>query len=223
MRKKELAGYIDHTLLGAEVSSEAVERICEEAIEYGFKAVCTYPTYVSQASDLLKDEKVRVCSVIGFPHGTHKRGVKAFEAQLAIEDGADELDMVAKIPSLLNGDYEEVEKDIRSVVETARNSPRDILVKVILETCKLSREQKKAGGILVQAAGADFVKTSTGFAESGATKSDVKLLAETVGNNIGIKAAGGIKSYEDARSMINAGASRIGASSGLEIISGSPD
>lgn len=220
MRKEELAGMIDHTLLGPEVSRKRIEKICEEAVKYGFKAVCTYPTFITQVRDILEDEDVKVCSVVGFPHGSHKKGVKAFEAQLAIEDGADELDMVANIPAIKNGDYEVAEEDVRSVVETARRGPREILVKVILETCELSAGRKKAGAILAQAGGADFVKTSTGFADRGATEEDVSLLAETVGEELGVKAAGGIKDFEDARSMINAGADRIGASSGVEIISG---
>lgn len=223
LKKEDLAGMIDHTLLGSEVSEGGIEEVCQEAIDHGFKSVCTYPSYIKQVSDLLDGEEVKACSVVGFPHGTHRRGVKSFEAQLAIEDGADELDMVAKIPALKNGDYESVQEDIRSVVETARRSPGEIVVKVILETCKLSGREKKAGAILAQAGGADFVKTSTGFAERGATEEDVSLLHETVGERMGVKAAGGIKNFEDAKAMIDSGASRIGASSGVEIVSSCPD
>jgi len=223
MKKAELAALIDHTTLGPESSPKDVERVCREAKENGFAAVCVEPVYVRSAKELLKGTDVKVDTVVGFPHGTHKRGAKGFEAQLAIEDGADELDMVANISSLREGDYETVARDIEAVTGAARDRAREVLVKVILEMGLLDDEMKRAGCIIAQASGADYVKTSTGFGPSGATVEDVKLMRDVVSSEVGIKADGGIGDYEAAIEMIEAGATRIGASSGVEIISGAPD
>ncbi len=222
MKKSEIAAMIDHTVLGPESSEEAVEEVCREAKEYGFAAVCVEPIYVTRAKELLEGSEVSVDTVIGFPHGTHKKGAKGFEAQLAIEDGADELDMVVNIPALKEGAYELVAGDISAVTEAAKKSPREVLVKVILEMGLLDEEEKRAGCLISQASGADFVKTSTGFGPRGAALEDVELMREVVSDWIGIKAAGGIGDYETAKQMIEAGATRIGASSGVEIVRGAP-
>lgn len=223
MKKSNIARLIDHTTLGPDSSEEDVERVCEEAREYGFASVCVEPTFVSLAKELLSGVEVKVDTVIGFPHGTHRSGTKGFEAQLALEDGADELDMVVNIPGLLKGDYETVAHDVSAVTEVADESPRDVIVKVILEMGFLDEEAKRAGCIVSQASGADFVKTSTGFGPTGATVEDVELMSEVVSENIGVKAAGGIRDFETARGMVEAGATRIGASSGVEIVQGAPE
>ena len=223
MNKTDLAALIDHTTLGPESTREDVEKVCSEAREYGFISVCVEPIYVELAKELLEESKVKIDTVIGFPHGTHKKGAKGFEAQLAIEDGADELDMVVNIPALVRGDYEKVSRDIAAVTEVAEQSPREVLVKVILEMGLLDDRAKRSGCIIAQANGADFVKTSTGFGPSGATVEDVALMRDTVSEDMGVKAAGGIGDYETALEMIEAGATRIGASSGVEIIQGAPE
>lgn len=222
LSKSDLAGMIDHTLLGPDSTAEGIDRLCEQADAKGFASVCVEPMYVSRADCNLSDSEAKVATVIGFPHGTKKRGAKGFEAQLAIEDGADELDMVVNIPKLRSGDYRAVERDIDAVTNAAHQSSKDVLVKVILEMALLDEPQKVAGCIVARAAGADFVKTSTGYGPHGATVEDVSLMRETVGEDFGVKAAGGIGTYEEARSMIQAGANRIGASSGVEIVEGAP-
>lgn len=223
MEKSEIASMIDHTVLGQTTSKEDIERVCREAEEHGFAAVCIDPMFVSYASHLLEDSDVAVDTVVGFPHGVNARETKGFEAQIAVEDGADELDMVANISALLDKDYRAVARDIESVVDVAENSPREITVKVILEMAALDEEAKRAGPVIAQASGADFVKTSTGFGPGGAALKDVKLLSKLVSDKIGIKAAGGIGDYETAKEMLEAGATRIGASSGVEIVQGAPD
>ncbi len=223
MRKKELAGYIDHTVLGPATSSEDVERVCQEAKTYGFYGVCIPPTYVARARELLRDTSVKVVTVVGFPHGQHLPEVKAFEAKVAVDHGADEVDMVINVAALKAGDYPAVLQDIRAVREAIDKAPKRVILKVILECALLSDEEKVAGAILAKAAGADFVKTSTGFGPGGATVEDVRLLRRTVGEGMGVKAAGGIRDYETALRMIEAGASRIGASRGVQIIQGAPD
>jgi deoxyribose-phosphate aldolase len=182
--------------LGPDSSEGDVQRVCDEAKKYGFASVCVEPIYVEKAKALLEGSEVKIDTVIGFPHGTHKRGVKGFEAQLAIEDGADELDMVVNIPALLKGDYEEVARDITAVTEAAEASPREVIVKVILEMGLLDEEKKRAGCIISQASGAEFVKTSTGFGPTGATVDDVRLMSNVVSDEIGVKAAGGIGDYQ---------------------------
>ncbi|MFP4507255.1 MAG: deoxyribose-phosphate aldolase [Candidatus Acetothermia bacterium] len=222
MEKSELAGRIDHTTLGRNSTEAEVRRVCREAKEYGFASVCVEPVYVSLASELLEGVTSLVDTVVGFPHGTHKSEVKGFEAQVAVEDGADELDMVANISGLKEGNYELVARDIMAVTDVAEKSTRDINVKVILEMAELQEEEKRAGCIIAEASGADFVKTSTGFGPGGATIADVELMSQVVSDRMGVKAAGGIGDYEAAVSMLEAGATRIGASSGVEIVEGAP-
>lgn len=223
MRKAELAKLIDHTVLGPATDRADVERVCEEAKRHGFVAVCIPPTYVALAKKLLRDSGVKVCTVVAFPHGQHLPEVKAFEAKAAVDDGADEVDMVVNVAALRAGDYQCVLSDIRAVREAIDKAPRPIVLKVILECALLSDEQKEAGGISAKAAGADFVKTSTGFGPGGATPEDVALLRRVVGDSLGVKAAGGIRDYQTALTMIQAGANRIGASKGVQIIEGAPE
>lgn len=223
MNRVEIAEIIDHTALGPESTMEDVERVCEDAKEHGFASVCVEPIYVSMAKELLQGGSTKVDTVIGFPHGTHGPEAKGFEAQVAIEEGADELDMVVNIPALKHRDYQVVARDITSVTDVAENSAREIVVKVILEMGLLEKEEKRAGCIIAEASGADFVKTSTGFGPEGANLEDVKFMRKVVSDRIGIKAAGGIGDYQTAMEMIEAGATRIGASSGVEIVQGAPD
>ena len=190
--------------------------LIEEATEHDFASVCVNPTWVAFAAQALKGTDVKVCTVIGFPLGANTPEVKAFEAEDAIQNGADEIDMVINIGALKSQDYELVEKDIRAVVEAAKGT----LVKVIIETCLLTDDEKVKACQIAQKAGADFVKTSTGFSTGGATVADVALMRKTVGPNMGVKASGGARSYEDALAFIKAGATRIGASSGVAIMEG---
>ncbi|MBO2534919.1 deoxyribose-phosphate aldolase [Rummeliibacillus suwonensis] len=213
---KSYASYIDHTLLKPEATKEQIQRICAEAKEYGFASVCVNPTWVSLAAAELKEVASKVCTVIGFPLGASTSATKAFETKDAIANGADEIDMVINIGALKSKQYKAVEKDIRAVVEAANGT----LVKVIIETCLLSKEEKMKACELAVSAGADFVKTSTGFSTGGATVEDVALMRQTVGPKIGVKASGGVRSLEDLESMVKAGATRIGASSGVKIIKG---
>jgi len=212
-----IAKYIDHTLLKPESTKDQITKICEEAKQYNFASVCINPTWVSYASELLKGTDVKVCTVIGFPLGATTSEVKAFETAQAIQNGATEVDMVINIGALKSGDFELVKKDIQAVVSAAKDKA---LVKVIIETSLLTDEEKVKACQLSVEAGADFVKTSTGFSTGGATVSDIKLMRETVGPNIGVKASGGVRSAEDAKAMIDAGATRIGASSGVLIVQG---
>ena len=223
MRKMELAKMIDHTLLGPTASVEGVTTLCQEAKRYGFAAVCVNPCHVSVVRDLLKETEVKVCVVISFPHGMTTSEVKAFEAQKAIAAGADELDMVLNVAALKGGDYATVLDDIKGVCAAAEKAPRPVLVKVILETALLEKNEKIAGAILAKAGGSGFVKTSTGFGPGGATAEDVALLRQTVGETVGVKAAGGIHDYETALAMIEAGATRIGASRSVAILEGAPE
>ncbi|MBC7097595.1 deoxyribose-phosphate aldolase [Candidatus Bipolaricaulota bacterium] len=223
MRKRELARLIDHTVLGPATDRAAVERVCEEAARYGFWAACVPAPHVALARKLLRDTGVKVCTVVGFPHGQHKPEVKAFEAKQAVDDGADEVDMVINVAGLMDGDYPYVLSDIRAVREVLDKAPRPIVLKVILECALLSDEQKEAGAILAKAAGADFVKTSTGFGPGGATPEDVALLRRVVGQGMGVKAAGGIRDWQTALRMIEAGANRIGTSKGPQVIEGAPE
>ena len=213
---KSYASYIDHTLLKPEATKEQIQRICAEAKEYGFASVCVNPTWVSLAAAELKEVASKVCTVIGFPFGASTSATKAFETKDAIANGADEIDMVINIGALKSKQYKAVEKDIRAVVEAANGT----LVKVIIETCLLSKEEKIKACELAVSAGADFVKNSTGFSTGGATVEDVALMRQTVGPKIGVKASGGVRSLEDLESMVKAGATRIGASSGVKIIKG---
>lgn len=213
---KPLAKFIDHTLLKPEATSDQIETLCREAIEYGFASVCVNPCRVKQASELLKGTGVKVCTVIGFPLGATTPEVKAFETRDAIANGAGEVDMVMNIGALKEKDYGLVERDVRAVVEAAGGKA---VVKVILENCLLEKEEIKKACEICKKAGADFVKTSTGFNKSGATVDDVRLMREAVGDKMGVKAAGGIRDAKTARAMIEAGASRLGTSSSVKIIS----
>ena len=223
MNKRELAKMIDHTLLGPTASAAGVRKLCDEAKEYGFASVCVNPCHAALARELLGGSAQKVCVVIGFPHGMSTSEVKGFEAEKAIADGADELDMVINVAALKARDYRTVSQDIRAVCAAAEKAPHGALVKVILETALLDDMEKRAGAILAKAAGADFVKTSTGFASGGATVDDVALLRETVGPQMGVKAAGGIHTYEEAVALIDAGATRIGASRSVTIVEGAPE
>ncbi|MEG3310486.1 deoxyribose-phosphate aldolase [Streptococcus sp. SS-4456] len=212
----KLNKYIDHTILKPETTKEQVAQILAEAKEYDFASVCVNPTWVAYAAQELKDSDVKVCTVIGFPLGANTPAVKAFETQNAIENGADEIDMVINIGALKSKNYDLVLEDIKAVVEASG----DKLVKVIIETCLLTEEEKVKACQLSKEAGADFVKTSTGFSTGGATVEDVALMRKTVGPDMGVKASGGARSYEDAIAFIEAGATRIGASSGVAIMKG---
>lgn len=222
MTRKELAERIDHTALGPEVSPERVRQLCAEAKEWGFYGVCVNPCHIELAKKELEGTSVKIVTVIGFPHGATLPQVKAYEARAAVEAGADELDMVINIAALKAKDYQVILKELAAVREALVRAPRRIVLKAILETGLLSDEEKVAGAILAQAGGADFVKTSTGFGPRGATVEDVKLLREAVGLQMRIKAAGGIRDYQAAVAMIEAGADRLGTSAGVAIITGAP-
>ena len=205
---------IDHTILNADATKEAVIKVIDEAKKYEFASVCLEPCWVSLAAERLKDSPVKVCTVIGFPLGANTKTVKAFEAKEAVDNGADEVDMVLNIGALKSGDDALVLEDMKAVREAAK----DAVVKVILETCLLTDEEKKKACALAKEAGLDFVKTSTGFSTAGATVEDVKLMREAVGDTMGVKASGGIRDTKTAEAMIAAGASRIGASKSIAII-----
>lgn len=209
------ASLIDHTLLKPEATYSDIKKLCDEAAQYGFASVCVNPGWVKQAADFLKGTGVPVCTVIGFPLGATLPDVKAFEARRAIFDGAEEVDMVINVGKLKSGDDCAVEDDIRAVVEAAHE--HHILCKVIIETALLTDDEKVRACLASKNAGADFVKTSTGFAKGGATANDVALMRRTVGSALGVKASGGVKGIEDARAMFEAGATRIGASVGVKI------
>lgn len=213
---KNIASYIDHTLLAAKATEVDIERICAEAREYGFASVCVNSCRVAQCAGLLADTKVNICSVVGFPLGAMSTKAKAFEAGQAVKDGADEIDMVLNIGFLKDKRYDLVLQDIKTVKEACNGR----LLKVIIETCLLNDEEKVKACHLAVEAGADYVKTSTGFSSAGAKTEDVALMRKTVGPEIGVKASGGIHTYEEAKAMIDAGASRIGASSGIAIVKG---
>ncbi|WP_449622719.1 deoxyribose-phosphate aldolase [Robertmurraya sp. Marseille-Q9965] len=214
---QNLAKFIDHTLLKAEATKEQILTLIEEAKEYNFASVCVNPTWVKLAASELKNTSVDVCTVIGFPLGSTTSEVKAFETKNAIENGATEVDMVINIGALKDKDYALVEEDIKAVVNEAKGKA---LTKVIIETSLLTNEEKVKACELAVSAGADFVKTSTGFSTGGATVEDIALMRKTVGPDIGVKASGGVRSLADTEAMIEAGATRIGASSGKEIING---
>ncbi len=213
-----LAKMIDHTLLKPDATQQEIAQLCFEARKYGFASVCVNPTWVSLCAELLKGSTAKVCTVIGFPLGATSSQAKAFETETAIRQGATEIDMVINIGALKARDLETVAKDIRSVVNAAHS--QGIIVKVIIETALLSDEEKTMASLISKEAGADFVKTSTGFAGGGATVHDVELMRKTVGPQMGVKASGGVRTFEDAASMIKAGATRIGASAGVKIIQG---
>lgn len=215
--ENNIAKMIDHTLLKADTTKAQIVKLCEEAKQYGFASVCVNPTWVATAAELLKGTDVKVCTVIGFPLGASTPETKAFETKNAIENGAEEVDMVINIGALKDGNDDLVERDIRAVVEAAKGKA---LVKVIIETCLLTEEEKVRACQLAVKAGADYVKTSTGFSTGGATTEDVALMRKTVGKNIGVKASGGVRDIKSAMAMIEAGATRIGTSSGVAIVAG---
>lgn len=215
---KNIARLIDHTLLKANATKAEVMELLEEAKQYQFASVCINPTWVKTAAEFLRNTpEVKVCTVIGFPLGATTPEVKAFETKSAIENGANEVDMVINIGALKDGQYDLVETDIKAVVDAAKGKA---LTKVIIETCLLTDEEKAKACELAVKAGADFVKTSTGFSTGGATVEDVALMRKTVGPEIGVKASGGVRSLADAEAVIKAGATRIGASSGVKIVNG---
>ncbi len=214
----DLAKMIDHTLLKPDATQDQIAQLCFEARKYGFASVCVNPTWVELCAQLLKGSLVKVCTVIGFPLGASAPEVKAFETQVALDHGAHEIDMVINIGALKARDLELVARDIRGVV--AATHAGGAIVKVIIEAVLLTDEEKTIACLLSKEAGADFVKTSTGFASGGATVHDVALMRKTVGPEMGVKAAGGVRTFEDAENMIKAGATRIGASAGVKIIQG---
>jgi len=219
--RKELTKMMDSTNVKATATKDEIEKLCREAIQLGFHCAVVNPVYVKFASKHLENSNVKVCSTVGFPFGISLPEIKALEAVKAVEEGAEELDMVINLSAFKSGDYEFVKQDIAAVLDVKRLS-KDIIVKVIIETDYLSREEKILACKLVKEAGADFVKTSTGLFGKGATIEDVKLMRQTVGNSMGVKAAGGIRTYADAVAMIEAGANRIGTSSAVAIIEGTP-
>jgi deoxyribose-phosphate aldolase len=213
-----LAGMIDHTLLKPEATRQQVEELCAEAKQFGFASVCINPSYVKLCASLLRDTTVKVCTVIGFPLGATSTEAKAFEAEQALRDGARELDMVVNVGMLKSGEDEYVENDIRAVVRAAKRM--NALVKVIIETGLLSDEEKVKACLLARRAGANFVKTSTGFAKGGATAGDIRLMRKVVGAGLGVKASGGVRTKEQALELIESGADRIGASASVKIVLG---
>lgn len=209
-----ILGMIDHTILKPEATKDMIETLCNEALEYKFAAVCVNPYYVKFCKDILKDSNVNVATVVGFPLGANTKEVKAFETIDAINNGADEIDMVINIGALKLKDFETVKEDIKAVVAAAKDKA---VVKVIIETCLLTDEEKIKACELSMEAGADFVKTSTGFSTGGATVEDVKLMKSIVGDKLEVKASGGVRDLESAKMMIEAGATRLGTSSGVKI------
>ncbi|MFC0522559.1 deoxyribose-phosphate aldolase [Pontibacillus salicampi] len=213
----KLAKMIDHTQLKPDTSREKIEQICEEAKEYGFASVCVNPYWVTLCAELLEGTDVKVCTVIGFPLGANTKELKAYETKQAIENGATEVDMVINIGALKSGDYETVKHDIEAVVRATEGKA---LTKVIIETSLLTDEEKEKACELAKEAEADFVKTSTGFSGGGATVEDVRLMRKTVGEEMGVKASGGVRDRQGADDIVEAGATRIGASAGVQIVSG---
>ncbi len=213
---REIARLIDHTLLKPEATRAQIEQLCREAREHGFATVCVNPVWVRSCAELLRGSETRVCTVAGFPLGATPPEVKAYEAARVVEDGACEVDMVINVGALKSGDYRLVERDVAAVVAASRAG--GAMVKVIIEAALLTDEEKVKACVLAQAAGADFVKTSTGFGPGGATAADVALMRRVVGPTMGVKAAGGVRDLKAAQAMIEAGADRIGASVGVKIV-----
>lgn len=205
---------IDHTVLKPETQEEVVVKLCQEALEHNFASVCVNPTYVELCAKLLKGSEVKVCTVIGFPLGANTKEVKGFEATDAVNKGAEEIDMVINIGALKDKKDEYVYEEIKYIKECCKGK----LLKVIIETCLLTEEEKVRACELSKKAGADYVKTSTGFSTGGATKEDIALMRKTVGPELGVKASGGVRTYEDMIVMVEAGASRIGTSNGVKLM-----
>jgi deoxyribose-phosphate aldolase len=214
----DIASLIDHTLLKPDATADQIAQLCYEARKYKFASVCVNPTHVKLCAELLQGTQVKVCTVIGFPLGASAPEVKAFEAQTAIKDGATEIDMVLNIGALKAGDLTLAVQDIHEVVRVGHNA--GAIVKVIIETSLLNDEEKVTACLLAKEAGADFVKTSTGFSGGGATVEDITLMRRVVGPEMGVKASGGVRDYQDAQSMVKAGATRLGASAGVKIVQG---
>ena len=219
--REELAKIIDSTNVKATATKSEIKSLCKEAVQYGFRCAVVNLFYVKLAAKLLKGSNVKVCSTVGFPFGVSLPEIKALEAVKAVEDGAEELDMVINLSAFKSGDNDFVKRDIAAVVDVKRLS-KEITVKVIIETAYLTKDEKIIACKLVKEAGADFVKTSTGFFGGGATVEDVRLMRQTVGKDMGVKAAGGIRTFADAVAMIEAGANRIGTSTAAAIIKGAP-
>lgn len=217
---KDITQYIDHTVLKADAVTADIDKICQEAVEYNFKTVCIQPYWVPYAVEQLAGSDVGITTVIGFPLGANTSEIKALEAKQALKDGATEVDMVINIGALKSEDYDTVFNDIKAVVDAVAG---EAVVKVIIETALLTKSEKVRASELAKKAQADFVKTSTGFSTGGATIEDIKLMRATVGPDMGVKASGGIRDYADAIAMIEAGATRIGASSGIAIVEGSKE
>lgn len=215
MDKKTLASYIDHTILKADAQEGDVEKVCKEALEYGFASVCVNPSNVKLVASMLKGSEVKVCTVVGFPLGATLPEVKAFEAVESIKNGATEVDMVINVGALKSGKLDLVEQDIMAVAEACRDKA---LLKVIIETCLLTNEEKISVCQIAKNAGADYVKTSTGFSTGGALVEDIQLMRKAVGNIMGVKASGAVRDLETALKMIEAGATRIGASASVNIV-----
>ncbi|MGL5380855.1 deoxyribose-phosphate aldolase [Clostridium sp.] len=217
MNKEQLARMIDHTILKPEATEAEIMTLCKEAVKYNFASVCVNPSMVQKAATILEGSEVKVCTVIGFPLGATTTAVKAFETEDTIKNGATEVDMVINVGKLKERNLDYVRNDIKAVVDAARGKA---ITKVIIESCLLTDEEKVIACQLSKEAGADFVKTSTGFSTGGATAADIKLMRETVGPEMGVKASGGVRSNEDALLMIENGATRIGASASIAICEG---
>lgn len=212
----EVNKYIDHTILKPETTKAQILTLCEEAKQFNFASVCVNPTWVATCANELKGTDVKVCTVIGFPLGATFKEVKAYETKLAIENGASEIDMVINVGAAKDQNWELVYEDLKAVVEAANG----VLVKVIIETCLLTDEEKVKACEMAVKAGAHFVKTSTGFSTGGATAADVALMRQTVGESVGVKASGGVRTAEDMKVMVEAGANRIGTSGGVSLVQG---
>ncbi len=217
--RSELAGIIDHTLLYPYAKADDIETLCREAMDYGFFSVCVHGCWVQLASSALEGTDVQVCAVVGFPLGCSDPDVKRYETEVAVDEGAQEIDVVLNIGWLKNGQHELVHRELRDVVEAADERK----VKVIIETCYLSDEEKKLACKIVNDSGAHFVKTSTGFGKGGATQEDIQLISKLVGKKLGVKASGGIRTTKTALEMIQAGASRLGLSSSIQVVEGLSD
>jgi deoxyribose-phosphate aldolase len=220
IKPRDMAKMIDHTNLSPTATVDDIKKLCEEAKEHEFASVCINPIYVPLAAKLLEESSVKVCTVVGFPLGANTTEVKSYETRNAIKNGAQEIDMVMNIGAFKSGAYEIFKADIKAVVDATKKSgvSSDIIVKVILETCFLDEEEIVKACEIVKDTGADFVKTSTGFGDYGARVEDVGVMRKTVGRDVGVKASGGIKNFEQALEMLDAGANRIGASSGVTIV-----
>lgn len=219
MDKRKLSSYIDHTLLKPEATADQIDLLCAQARQHGFASVCVLPYWVRRSAQQLKESPVKVGTVVGFPLGGNTASIKVKESSQAVSDGAQEIDMVINIGALKSGSFDQVHKEIEAVV---REVEGEVLVKVIIETALLNPEEKRVACQIAVAAGAHFVKTSTGFSGGGATVEDVRLIKEIVGERAGIKASGGIRTYSAAIGLIQAGATRLGTSSALAILEGAP-